>query len=131
MQAWPYLAPELLVVNDEVRELISHRTSEHASCASWQWMIQPPTKRKPPRRRPQNSSAPRVGAGTHQEVAEQPTATAGFAGDAHEMQLESAVAFPPSRSEARKPGETQGKERVLVVEDSPTIASEVKYFLEL
>jgi PleD family two-component response regulator len=78
-----------------------------------------------------NSSARRDGAATHQEVAEQPTAAAGFAGDADEMQLESNGAPPPARGEVGNPGETQGKERVLVVEDSTTIASVVKYYLEL
>jgi type IV pilus assembly protein PilB len=152
---------ELLVVNDEVRELISHRASEHAirkaaRNAGMRTLLEDgilkaaqglttledvvrvvatddSAAHKEEATAPEaaNSSAPRVGAGTHQEIADHPTATLGFAGDAHEIQLESNVTHPPSRSEAGKPGETRGKERVLVVEDSPTIASVVKYFLEL
>jgi DNA-binding response OmpR family regulator len=38
---------------------------------------------------------------------------------------------PPVASETGAPGSSQGKQRVLVVEDSTTIASVVKYFLEL
>jgi type IV pilus assembly protein PilB len=152
---------ELLVVNDEVRELISHRASEHAirkaaRNAGMRTLLEDgilkaaqglttledvvrvvaaddTATHKEEATTPEapNSSAPRDGAATHQEVAEQPTVAAEFAGRAHEMQLELNVTPPPPRKEEGKPGETQGKERVLVVEDSTTIASVVKYFLEL
>jgi type IV pilus assembly protein PilB len=152
---------ELLVVNDEVRELISQRASEHAirkaaRNAGMHTLLEDgilkaaqglttledvvrvvaaddtsahkeeATKPKAP-----NSSVPGDDVATHQQAAEQSTATAGFDGDAPEMQIELHVTSPPPRSEVGKPGETQGKERVLVVEDSTTIASVVKYFLEL
>src|SRR3984893_17858141 len=108
---------ELLVVNDEVRELISHRASEHAirraaRNAGMRTLLEDGIlkaaqglttledvvrvvamdgstahKEEATTSEAPNSSAPR------QEVAEQPTATAGFAGEAHEMQLESDAAF--------------------------------------
>ena len=152
---------ELLVVNDEVRELISQRASEHAirkaaRKAGMRTLLEDgilkasqglttledvvrvvaaddSSAHKEEATKPEapNSSVRGDETATHQEAAEQSTATAGFASDAHEMQIELHVTSPPPRSEAGKPGETQGKERVLVVEDSTTIASVVKYFLEL
>jgi CheY-like chemotaxis protein len=151
---------ELLVVNDEVRELISQRASEHAirkaaRNAGMHTLLEDgilkaaqglttledvvrvvaaddTSAHKEDATKPKaNSSVPGDGVATPQQAAEQSTATAGFDGDAQEMQIELHVTSPPPRSEAGKPGETQGKERVLVVEDSTTIASVVKYFLEL
>jgi type IV pilus assembly protein PilB len=152
---------ELLVVNDEVRELISQRASEHAirkaaRKAGMRTLLEDgilkasqglttledvvrvvaaddSSAHKEEATKPEapNLSVRGDETATHQEAAEQSTATAGFASDAHEMQIELHVTSPPPRSEAGKPDETQGKERVLVVEDSTTIASVVKYFLEL
>jgi type IV pilus assembly protein PilB len=152
---------ELLVVNDEVRELISQRASEHAirkaaRKAGMRTLLEDgilkasqglttledvvrvvaaddSSAHKEAATKPEapNLSVRGDETATHQEAAEQSTATAGFASDAHEMQIELHVTSPAPRSEAGKPDETQGKERVLVVEDSTTIASVVKYFLEL
>jgi PleD family two-component response regulator len=77
------------------------------------------------------SSAPRDGAATHHDEAEKSAAHGTFGGGVQEAEIDPNEAPLPPGSEVGKPGETQGKERVLVVEDSTTIASVVKYFLEL
>jgi two-component system phosphate regulon response regulator PhoB len=53
------------------------------------------------------------------------------AGDARKTGLMPKGASPPAATESRKADDSGGKELVLVVEDSSTIASVVKYFLEL
>ena len=141
---------ELLVVNDEVRELITRRASEHAvrkaariagmrtlledgilkaaeglttledvvrvvasdeAAAHKEEATKPETRGSSPARRDDSAA--------HQEEAKQREAS----------DLDEAPSLP--RSQVGNPGEAQTKERVLVVEDSTTIASVVKYFLEL
>jgi PleD family two-component response regulator len=77
------------------------------------------------------SSTPRDSAAAHEEEIERkggPNSSAEFVQEAELAAIESS---PPAGSIAGKPGEPRGKERVLIVEDSTTIASVVKYFLEL
>src|SRR5437879_1538208 len=141
---------ELLVVNDEVRELITRRASEHAvrkaariagmrtlledgilkaaeglttledvvrvvasdeAAAHKEEATKPETRGSSPARSDDSAA--------HQEEAKQREAS----------DLDEALSLP--RSQVGNPGEAQTKERVLVVEDSTTIASVVKYFLEL
>jgi type IV pilus assembly protein PilB len=130
---------ELLVVNDEVRELISRRASEHAI-------------RKAARNNGTHTliedgilkaaqglttleDVVRVvaadDAAVHKEEATKPEASSALARVAQESEFVPNEPSSPEVSEVGKPGEAVGKERVLVVEDSTTIASVVKYFLEL
>jgi type IV pilus assembly protein PilB len=152
---------ELLVVNDEMRELISGRASEHAirkaarnggmrtlledgilKAARGLTTLEDVVRvvaaddsaahkdeATKPERTP--SSAPRGRAATNQEeveVLETSTAVGGAVLEAVHMRDNGPL---PVVSEGEMPGNTRGKERVLVVEDSTTIASVVKYFLEL
>jgi type IV pilus assembly protein PilB len=152
---------ELLVVNDEVRELISRRASEHAirkaarnngmrtliedgilKAAQGLTTLEDVVRvvaaddtaaHKEEATKPEaiRSSDPRNSAATHQEEVQRPTASSEFASVVQDVDLDSNQAPARAGSEPRKPGETIGKELVLVVEDSTTIASVVKYFLEL
>jgi PleD family two-component response regulator len=70
-------------------------------------------------------------AAQHKEEATKPDISGALARVAQVSEPEPKNALPTAGNEAGRPGETQGKERVLVVEDSTTIASVVKYFLEL
>jgi type IV pilus assembly protein PilB len=152
---------ELLIVNDEIRELISRRASEHAirkaarnsgmrtlledgilKAAQGLTTLEDVVRvvaaddsdaHKEEATKPEAtlSSATRGRAAINQEGLEEPATTRVVAGTVNE-----AVHVPsneplPARIEGEKPGNTRGKERVLVVEDSTTIASVVKYFLEL
>jgi len=151
---------ELLVVNDEVRELISRRASEHAirkaaRDAGMRTLLEDgilkaaqglttlddvvrvvaandTTAHKEEATRPEANrpSAPRDRAVGQQEH-KQPTASNAFARDFQASELESIETSPPAGNEEGTPGKAPGKELVLVVEDSSTIASVVKYFLEL
>ncbi len=152
---------ELLVVNDEVRELISRRASEHAirkaaRDAGMRTLLEDgilkaarglttlddvvrivaaddAAAHKEEATRPQGSgsSASRDSGAARQEEAEMPPASIAFSNSVHGSAREPDEAPPPSGSGPGKPGIAQGKELVLVVEDSTTIASVVKYFLEL
>jgi type IV pilus assembly protein PilB len=152
---------ELLPVNDEVRELISRRASEHAirkaaRNAGMRTLLEDgilkaakglttledvvrvvaaddAAAHKEEATKPEAtpSSAARDDAATHGEEAEKPAERGTPAGVPRKAKLEPNEAPPPVASELRKPGDSPGKERVLVVEDSTTIASVVKYFLEL
>jgi len=136
---------ELLVVNDEVRELISRRASEHAirkaaRNAGMRTLLEDGIL-KAAQGLTTLEDVVRVvaadDAAAHKEEATKPEASRSSADrdDAathmKEAELEPDEATPPVASEMGKPGDPQGKERVLVVEDSATIASVVKYFLEL
>jgi type IV pilus assembly protein PilB len=150
---------ELLAVNDEVRELISRRASEHAirkaaRDAGMRTLLEDgilkaaqglttledvvrvvaaddTAAHKEEATRPEASRSffPRDGAAAGQKGAEGPTASGALAHDVQESELDPNETPPSTMNEAGKPG--QGKELVLVVEDSATIASVVKYFLEL
>ncbi len=136
---------ELLVVNDEVRELISRRAPEHAirkaARNSGMRTLLEDGILKAARSLTTLEDVVRVvaadDAATHKEEATKPedscSSVARDHGATHQNQaeLEPDEATPPAASEMGEPGDPQGKERVLVVEDSSTIASVVKYFLEL
>jgi len=152
---------ELLVVNDEVRELISRRASEHAirkaaRDAGMRTLLEDGVlkaarglttlddvvrvvaaddaaahKEEATRPEGSRSSASRDGGAARQEEVEMPPASIAFSNSVHGSAREPDEAPPPSGSEQSKPGIAQGKELVLVVEDSTTISSVVKYFLEL
>ncbi len=136
---------ELLVVNDEVRELISRRAPEHAirkaARNSGMRTLLEDGILKAARGLTTLEDVVRVvaadDAATHKEEATKPedscSSVARDHGATHQNQaeLEPDEATPPAASEMGEPGDPQGKERVLVVEDSSTIASVVKYFLEL
>jgi PleD family two-component response regulator len=127
---------ELLVVNDEVRELISRRASEHAIRKAarnngMRTLIEDGIL-KAAQGLTTLEDVVRVvaadDAAAHKEEATKPEVSSALAGVAQESEL---VLNEPSSPEVGTPGEAVGKERVLVVEDSTTIASVVKYFLEL
>ena len=152
---------ELLTVNDEVRELISRRASEHAirkaaRNAGMRTLLEDGILKaaqgvttledvvrvvsaddsavhKEEATKPEASapSAVRDDAAAHKEKAETPAAPHPRAGVAQEPAPNPEAALPPAATEAGTPDDSQGKELVLVVEDSSTIASVVKYFLEL
>jgi type IV pilus assembly protein PilB len=151
---------ELLVVNDELRELISRRASEHAirkaaRNAGMRTLLEDGIQKaarglttledvvrvvaaddsavlKEDATKPLDGvSSASEQAETHSENAKRPVG--GGIPEALERQaaLEPTEAPPSMRIEAEKPGHSEVKELVLVVEDSTTIASVVKYFLEL
>jgi type IV pilus assembly protein PilB len=140
---------ELLTVNDEVRELISRRASEHAirkaaRNAGMRTLLEDGIL-KAAQGRTTLEDVVRVvaadDAAYHKEEATKPSAstspdvsygvTASKSEAAQEAQPERDETAPPVEGEGSKPGAPTGKERVLVVEDSRTIAQVVKYFLEL
>ena len=147
-------------MNDDVRELISRRASEHAIRkaareAGMRTLLEDGILKaarglttledvvrvvaaddtavhKEEATRPEaGSSPPRGGVAALQEGVERPPASNVFPRDTQESELESTGAPVSAANEADKAGKAQGKELVLVVEDSSTIASVVKYFLEL
>jgi PleD family two-component response regulator len=140
---------ELLTVNDEVRELISRRASEHAirkaaRNAGMRTLLEDGIL-KAAQGRTTLEDVVRVvaadDAAHHKEEATKPSVTtspdvpyeitARKGEAAQEGQPEPDETAPPVEEEGSKPGAPTGKERVLVVEDSRTIAQVVKYFLEL
>jgi type IV pilus assembly protein PilB len=130
---------ELLLVNDEVRELISRRASEHAirkaaRDAGMRTLLEDGIL-KAAKGLTTLDDVVRVvaadDAAAHKEEATKPAVPSPPAGVARETEVEPDEALPSVARQAGKPDETGGKERVLVVEDSSTIASVVKYFLEL
>jgi type IV pilus assembly protein PilB len=130
---------ELLVVNDEVRELISRRASEHAIRKAarnngMRTLIEDGIL-KAAQGLTTLEDVVRVvaadDAAVHKEEATKPEASSALARVAQESELALNEPPIPTVNEVGKPGEAAGKERVLVVEDSTTIASVVKYFLEL
>ena len=152
---------ELLVINDEVRELISRRASEHAirkaaRNAGMRTLLEDgilkaakgfttledvvrvvaaddAAAHKEEATKPEatQSSAVRDDAATHKDEAEMPVAPRSPSRVAREAEPEPEEAPPPVAGEMAKRRDPNGKELVLVVEDSTTIASVVKYFLEL
>jgi type IV pilus assembly protein PilB len=151
---------ELLVVNDEMRELISRRASEHAirkaaRNAGMRTLLEDgilkaaqglttledvvrvvaaddsgALKEEATKARDAHSSDAREQVETDSENAER-LGDGGTSEEERQATLEPQEAPPAMRSEIGKPGNSQVKELVLVVEDSTTIASVVKYFLEL
>lgn len=130
---------ELLVVNDEVRELISRRASEHAIRKAarnngMRTLIEDGIL-KAAQGLTTLEDVVRVvaadDAAAHKEEATKPDASSVPASVAQESELVPNEKPSPAVNEIGKQGEAVPKERVLVVEDSTTIASVVKYFLEL
>src|SRR5256714_5184793 len=137
---------ELLSVNDEVRELITRRGSEHAirkaaRNAGMRTLLEDGVL-KASQGLTTLADVVRVVAsedsGGHKEEATRPevavSQTASSAPPAQNVEptlAESANAPAGDSDGAPKAVSSAAKERVLVVEDSPTIASVVKYFLEL
>ena len=136
---------ELLPVTDEVRELISRRASEHAirkaaRDAGMRTLLEDGI-RKAAKGLTTLEDVVRVVAAddtaAHKEEstkpqAAPPSAVRGNAKTHHQEAEVQPEEMPlPAMSEPGKPGDSQAKQRVLIVEDSATIASVVKYFLEL
>lgn len=136
---------ELLVVNDEIRELISRRASEHAirkaaRNAGMRTLLEDGILKAAQGLTTLEDVVRVVAAdeaAAHKEEATKPGALHSSAApdDAAAPQREVAIdldeTLPPVPGETCKPSDAQEKQRVLVVEDSKTIASVVKYFLEL
>lgn len=153
---------ELLIVNDEVRELISHRASEHAirkaaRNAGMRTLLEDGILKaaqgfttledvvrvvstddaavhKEEATKPEGPPIPAVRDETaaEEEKAERPAARRASSGAARKAGQKRDAPLPPLvEAQAKKGGNSQGKDLVLVVEDSATIASVVKYFLEL
>ena len=136
---------ELLVVNDEIRELISRRASEHAirkaaRNGGMRTLLEDGIL-KAAQSLTTLEDVVRVvaadDAAAHKEEATKPGAVHSSAAhdDAAAHKREVAIdldeTLPHVLGETGKRGDSQEKQRVLVVEDSKTIASVVKYFLEL
>jgi type IV pilus assembly protein PilB len=136
---------ELLPVTDEVRELISRRASEHAirkaaRNAGMRTLLEDGIL-KAAKGLTTLEDVVRVVAAddtsAHKEQATKPqttssSATRGDAATEKEAAEVEAEEIPLSvASETGESRDSQGKQRVLIVEDSTTIASVVKYFLEL
>jgi type IV pilus assembly protein PilB len=152
---------ELLVVNDEVRELISRRASEHAirkaaRNAGMHTLLEDgilkaaqglttledvvrvvaaddsaTLKEEATKPEATSSSVPGGRLATHPEEFEQSATRIAVANALHEATNVPIDGTLPPGSGRDNPGGPLGTQRVLVVEDSPTIASVVKYFLEL
>jgi PleD family two-component response regulator len=144
---------ELLVINDEMRELISGRASEHAirkaaRNAGMRTLLEDGIAKAAQGLTTLEDVVRVVAAddsGVLKEEAAKPldahasdaqenperSGAGGTPRDERQATLEPKEAPPSTRSELGKPGNSEAKELVLVVEDSTTIASVVKYFLEL
>jgi PleD family two-component response regulator len=133
---------ELLVVNDEVRELISRRASEHAirkaaRDAGMRTLLEDGIM-KAAQGLTTLDAVIRVVASDEaaalKEDSTKPAVPAPPPVQEHEEQARpepEPEEMPPVAAEQPASGESQEKERVLVVEDSRTILAVVKYFLEL
>jgi len=136
---------ELLVVNDEIRELISRRASEHAirkaaRNAGMRTLLEDGILKAAEGLTTLEDVVRVVAAdeaAAHKEEATKPGAVHSSAAPddaaAHnrEVAIDLDETLPPVPGEQGTPSDAQEKQRVLVVEDSKTIASVVKYFLEL
>jgi type IV pilus assembly protein PilB len=135
---------ELLIVNDEVRELITRRGSEHAirkaaRNAGMRTLLEDGIL-KAAQGLTTLADVVRVVASdesaVHKEHATRPEPLASVS-DSVSVPMDdapapaSSTAPPAQREAAPKLSGSEDKQRVLVVEDSATIASVVKYFLEL
>jgi two-component system chemotaxis response regulator CheY len=148
-------------VSDEVRELISRRASEHAirkaaRNAGMRSLLEDgivkaarglttledvvrvvaaddaaTLKEEATKPETMQSSSPPDQAETHSKGAERSAERGATAHISRKAGLDSDEAPSPLTTELAKLGNYQERERVLVVEDSTTIASVVKYFLEL
>ncbi len=140
---------ELLVVNDEIRDLISRRASEHAirkaaRNAGMRTLVEDGILKAAQGLTTLEDVVRVVSADDtafHREESTTPETTDARNALANDSDVNVAAAWAtgagapeasfeePNRT--LESGDSPGKQRVLVVEDSPTIASVVKYFLEL
>jgi CheY-like chemotaxis protein len=83
--------------------------------------------------KPEGDSSPaaRNGAGPDRSEGARPTTPSPLIDVAQKVEIEAGEPTPALRVQADKAADSRGKQRVLVVEDSHTIAAVVKYFLEL
>jgi PleD family two-component response regulator len=79
----------------------------------------------------ESSPAARNGAAADRSEGTRPTTPSPFTDVARKAEIETGEPTPALAARADKAGDSHGKQRVLVVEDSRTIAAVVKYFLEL
>ena len=152
---------ELLIVNDEVRELISRRASEHAirkaaRVAGMQTLLEDGILKaaqglttledvvrvvsaddgafhKEEATKPglEPGLAVQDEPATQREEAGKPASRRPRGAGARKAGQKAAETAAPMNGQAAKAGNSRDKDLVLVVEDSATIASVVKYFLEL
>src|ERR1700674_1066951 len=136
---------ELLVINEEVRELVSRRASEHAirkagRQAGMRTLLEDgilkaaqglTTLADVARVVAADDSAVHREEATKPEISHSSLAHLDAVADESEAVKSAPSPTPPVASEAPEAGDSREKKRVLVVEDSATIASVVKYFLEL
>jgi CheY-like chemotaxis protein len=133
---------ELLVVNEEVRELITRKAPEHAirkaaRDGGMRTLLEDGIL-KAAQGLTTLDAIVRVVASDEAAALKEDSTKPGVpvqpAAEEHEEEPRSETEpdeIPAVASEKSTPAETQGKERVLVVEDSRTILAVVKYFLEL
>src|SRR6202790_4634531 len=133
---------ELLVVNEEVRELITRKAPEHAirkaaRNAGMRTLLEDGILKAAQGLTPLEAVVRVVSSDDAAVLKEDSTKPAAPVQPAALEQVEEAISelepdeMPPSPGEPSAPSDSQGKERVLVVEDSRTILAVVKYFLEL
>lgn len=135
---------ELLIVSDEIREMISRRASEHAirkaARNAGMHTLMEDGVLKAAQGLTTLEEVVRVVAAddttVHKDEATKPetppTASPGnFSAGSLAAAPAISDAIPSKPEDTPKTGNSQPKERILVVEDSPTIASVVRYFLEL
>lgn len=136
---------ELLIVNDEIREMISRRASEHAirkaaRNAGMHTLMEDgilkaaeglTTLEEVVRVVAADDATAHKDEATKPETYPAPASHGSFAVTSLTAAPAISDAIPSTPKDTPKIGNSQPKERILVVEDSPTIASVVRYFLEL
>ena len=133
---------ELLVVNEEVRELITRKAPEHAirkaaRNAGMRTLLEDGILKAAQGLTTLEAVVRVVSSDDAAVLKEDSTKPAAPVQPAVLEQVEEAISelepdeMPPTPGEPSAPSDSQGKERVLVVEDSRTILAVVKYFLEL
>jgi type IV pilus assembly protein PilB len=133
---------ELLVVNEEVRELITRKAPEHAirkaaRNAGMRTLLEDGILKAAQGLTTLEAVVRVVSSDDAAVLKEDSTKPAALVRPVSQEHEEEAIPepepneMPTIAGEESAPGESQGKERVLVVEDSRTILAVVKYFLEL
>jgi len=127
---------ELLVVNDELRELISRRAPEHeirraARAAGMRTLLEDGITKAAQGLTTLEAVLKVVKRDDAAADDEPEDLVPGDHAQASEEKVEVSVKTPPSAVEIKAVEGSEKKERVLIVEDDRTITSVVKYFLEL
>ena len=127
---------ELLPVNDEIRELISRRASEHAirkaaRTAGMRTLVEDGILKAAQGRTTLEEVVRVVAADEAATLKEDSTKPTPPTASGEQSQSGRDKTTPGIVSQAGTSSDSQEKERVLVVEDSGTILSVIKYFLEL